>query len=83
MLIYLKLQEGVFMQEIYFNVASITFAMKSEKILKANSINCKIIKTPSRFSSCGCGYSIVVNKSDADKAKSLLNQNIELYDIQE
>ena len=56
--------------------------MKSEKLLKANHINCKVVKTPSQFSSCGCGYSVITNKSDFEKAKSIIiNHNIELNDI--
>ncbi len=72
------------MQKIYFNFSSITFAMKSEKLLKLNHINCKVVKTPSQFSSCGCGYSVAVYKTDLEKAKKIiLNHNILLNDIKE
>ncbi len=72
------------MQKIYFNFASITFAMKSEKLLKLNHINCKVVKTPSQFSSCGCGYSVSVNKLDYERAKNIIiNHNILLNDIKE
>lgn len=72
------------MQKIYFNFSSITFAMKSEKLLKLNHINCNVVKTPSQFSSCGCGYSVVINKKDLEMAKYIiLNHNILLNDVKE
>lgn len=63
------------MQKILINVSSITFAMKSEKILKKNNINCKIIKTPAKFSARGCSYSITINKSDLESARLILSDN--------
>ncbi len=70
------------MQKIYFNFASVTFAMKSEKILKLNYVDCAVVKTPSQFSGCGCGYSVTVNKVDFEKAKKIIsNSNIQLNDI--
>ncbi len=70
------------MQKIYINVPSVTFAMKSEKILRANHIYGLVVKTPSQFSSCGCGYSVVINSNQLDAAKSILsNNNIKINDI--
>ena len=70
------------MHKNYFNFPSITFAMKSEKILKANGINCSLVKTPTRYSACGCGYSVVTDISDSEYAKRIiLNNNIVLNDI--
>ena len=54
---------------------SVTFAMKSEKILSANHIYGLVVKTPSQFSSCGCGYSIVINSTQLEAAKKILNEN--------
>ncbi|MBE6788239.1 MAG: DUF3343 domain-containing protein [Ruminococcaceae bacterium] len=70
------------MQKIFINFPSVTFAMKSEKILGVNKINCSLIKTPSKFSGCGCGYSIVIDLKDLDTAKRLLyDNNIRINDI--
>ncbi len=63
------------MQKILINVMSITFAMKSEKLLKKYNIKCNIIKTPAKFSERGCSYSISINKSDLEAARSILNDN--------
>lgn len=63
------------MQKILINVTSITFAMKSEKILKKNNINCKIIKTPAKYSERGCSYSITINKLDLEPTRMLLDSN--------
>jgi len=63
------------MQKYILNFPSITFAMKSEKLLNTNGINCSIIRTPSDISSCGCGYSVLINLNDLDYAKAILNKN--------
>ena len=71
------------MQKNYFNFPSVTFAMKSEKILKSNGIKCSLVKTPSRYSNCGCGYSVITDILDSERAKKLiLNHNIPLNDVQ-
>ena len=54
---------------------SITFAMKSEKILRANHIYGLVVKTPSQFSNRGCSYSIVINSNQIEDAKSILYKN--------
>jgi len=63
------------MQKYILNFPSITFAMKSEKLLNTNGITCSIIRTPSDISSCGCGYSVLINLNDLDYAKAILNKN--------
>ena len=63
------------MQKVYINFPSITFALKSDKLLRLNNINSKIIRTPTQFSGCGCGHSIIINKSDLDVAKTILSSN--------
>lgn len=70
------------MQKIYINMPSVTFAMKSEKVLSANHIYGLVVKTPSQFSSCGCGYSIIINSNQLEAAKKILsNNNIKINDI--
>ncbi len=70
------------MQKIYINMPSITFAMKSEKILRANHIYGLVVKTPSQFSSRGCSYSIVINSNQLEAAKIILDKsNIKVNDI--
>ena len=63
------------MQKILINVMSITFAMKSEKLLNKYNIQCNIVKTPAKFSNHGCSYSILINKSDLEVARGILNDN--------
>lgn len=71
------------MQKNYFNFPSVTFAMKSEKLLKSNGIDCSLVKTPSHYSSCGCGYSVITDISDLERAKKIiLAHNIALNDVQ-
>ena len=61
---------------------SITFAMKSEKILRANHIYGLVVKTPSQFSNRGCSYSIVIDSNQLDNARSILSKNnIRINDI--
>lgn len=70
------------MQKIYIIVESVTFAMKSEKILRKKSIFPLITKTPSHLNIHGCSYSIVINKNDLDNTKEILMQNnIPIKDI--
>ena len=70
------------MQKNYFNFPSITFAMKSEKLLKSNGIKCSLVKTPSHYSACGCGYSVITDIADSEVAKKLiLDHNITLNDV--
>ncbi len=61
------------MQKKYINVPSVTFALKSEKLLRSHQIVANVIKTPSKFSRCGCGYSVVVDIPDALRAAEILN----------
>ena len=63
------------MQKVLINVISITFAMKSEKLLNKSNIKCEITKTPARYSPRGCSYSIIINKSDLEATTSILNSN--------
>ena len=63
------------MQKFILNFPSITFAMKSEKLLNTNGINCSVVRTPSNYSSCGCGYSILINLKDLDNVKEILYKN--------
>ena len=70
------------MQKIYVNFPSITFALKSDKLLRLNNIHSNIVRTPTHFSSCGCGHSIIINKSDLEIVKTILNKNkIKINDI--
>lgn len=63
------------MQKVYINFPSITFALKSDKLLRLNHINSSIVRTPTQFSSCGCSHSIIIDKSNLDAAKALLLSN--------
>lgn len=63
------------MQKFILNFSSITFAMKSEKLLNTNGINCSIIRTPSKYSNYGCTYSILIDSKDLNNAKIILNRN--------
>lgn len=63
------------MQKVYINFPSITFALKSNKLLRLNHINSSVVRTPTQFSGCGCGHSIIIDESDLDTAKALLSNN--------
>lgn len=65
----------IFMQKVYVNFPSITFALKADKLFRLNHINSNIVRTPTQFSSCGCSYSIIINKADLEAAKSILTKN--------
>lgn len=54
-------------------VSSITYAMKSKKILNGMGIFCEIEKTPKNLSS-GCGYSVRV-RDDPDRIVGILERN--------
>ena len=62
------------MKKILINFPSVTFAIKCKKIFIENGIPSYIIKTPSNLSSRGCGYSISINHTHEDLAKSLLKR---------
>lgn len=62
------------MNEQIIKTASVTHAFKARDILLENKIRSEIIKTPKEISSCGCGYSLKLEKSaDIDKAKRILS----------
>ena len=63
------------MPKILINVPSITYAIKSEKLLSKNKIKCTIIKTPSNYSPRGCSYSLVADKNNLDNISSILESN--------
>ena len=70
------------MHKVYINMPSVTFAMKSEKILRKNHIYGLVVKTPSQFSSHGCSYSIIINSNQLESAKTILDKNnIQINDI--
>jgi len=70
------------MQKIYINFPSITFALKSDKLLRLNNIRSIIVRTPTHISNCSCGHSIIINKSDLESAKSILfRNNVKINDV--
>ena len=72
------------MKKIFINFPSITLAIKSHKIFNTNDISSEVVKTPSTFSPCGCGYSVTLDCSLINQAKKLLSQHNIIYnDISE
>ena len=63
------------MKEIFINLSSITFALKSEKILNQFNIYNRIVRTPSSYSKCGCGYSLVIYRKNLDDVINILNKH--------
>ncbi len=54
-------------------MTSITYAVKAEKLLKANGIRVRIVPTPKTVGS-GCGYSLELNEPP-ERAAALLKEN--------
>ena len=72
------------MKKIFINFPSITLAIKSHKLFNTNGISSEVVKTPSAFSPCGCGYSVTLDYDLLNQAKLLLNQHSIIYnDISE
>ena len=55
-------------------VSSITYALKGQKLLERNGIFTKIMRTPSEYNSCGCGYSIVLKDKFYDIGYAILKK---------
>ena len=52
---------------------SITYAYKARDYLTRNGISSAVVRTPSEYSKCGCGYSIRV-KQDAEDIRDMLER---------
>ena len=59
------------MDSVYFNVSSITNAMRGKNLLERNGIHGYINRTVDEEWNNGCGYSLLVS-GDTAKAESLL-----------
>lgn len=59
------------MTATYFNVSSVTNAMRGKNILEHNGIRAYVSRTVDENGENGCGYSISVN-DDPDRAEKLL-----------
>ena len=59
------------MDSVYFNVSSITNAMRGKNLLERNGIHGYINRTVDEEGNNGCGYSLLVS-GDTAKAESLL-----------
>lgn len=59
------------MDSVYFNVSSITNAMRGKELLERNGIHGYINRTVDEEGNNGCGYSLLVSGNTA-KAESLL-----------
>ncbi|MCD8096352.1 MAG: DUF3343 domain-containing protein [Ruminococcus sp.] len=55
-------------------MTSITYALKTQKLLKDKGLHCDVVSTPKDVGS-GCGYSISLRGADPDKVIALLDQN--------
>ena len=59
------------MDSVYFNVSSITNAMRGKNLLERNGIHGYINRTVDEEGNNGCGHSLLVS-GDTAKAESLL-----------
>ena len=59
------------MESVYFNVSSVTNAMRGKNLLEKNGIHGYINRTVDEEGNNGCGYSILVT-GDVARAESLL-----------
>lgn len=59
------------MEGVYFNVSSVTNAMRGKNLLEKNGIHGYINRTVDAEGNNGCGYSLLV-RGDAGRAESLL-----------
>lgn len=65
-------------KHIVFRNTSLVF--KSEKIIKKENIDYKIVPTPKTYNQVYCGVCICVDENDLDKVEKLLNNYyIEYY----
>lgn len=58
-------------ESMYFNVSSVTNAMRGKKLLEQNGIHGYINRTVDEEGSNGCGYSLLVS-GDVERAEKLL-----------
>ncbi len=52
---------------------STTIAFKAKKLLNQNSVPCRVVKTPIRYTSAGCSHSLLVDEEYLKQAKEILN----------
>lgn len=60
-----------------FALASVTYAIKAQSVLRAQGISCAVIKTPKDMGR-GCGYSIKVSGNGKRAAEILSDASIEI-----
>ena len=54
---------------------SVTPAQRGEGLLKRAGLECRLQRTPRWMEEKGCGYSLVINQKNAEKAAQLLRRN--------
>lgn len=55
-------------------VSSVTYAYKAHRILQQNWIKSVVVRTPERYASGGCGYSLRLREDSPEKAVALLER---------
>lgn len=60
------------MKKCIIAISSVNHALRSEKILEAYSLRCRIIKLQPNATKKGCAYGLEINCKDLSNALSLL-----------
>ncbi|MBR5496169.1 MAG: DUF3343 domain-containing protein [Oscillospiraceae bacterium] len=62
---------------------STTMAFKAKRLLNQNSVACKVVKTPIKYTTAGCSHSLIVSERDITAAKQILGDKFGIKTIVE
>ena len=62
------------MQTYFVTFRSVTYAQRSERILKDAGIRCTLQRSPKAMEERGCGYSLTLRQQDLHRGLSMLRQ---------
>ena len=63
------------MNDIIITVGSVTFAIKTRRLLLRHGIQSRLVKTDTRFTENGCTHGVKLNKEDYLSAVVILKEN--------
>ncbi len=63
------------MKFYYITFRSVTYAQRGEKLMRREGLHCSLLRTPKWMETQGCGYSLQLWATEAERAAALLREN--------
>lgn len=69
------------MNDIIITVGSVTFAIKTKRLLLRHGIQARLVKTDTRFTENGCNHGVMIRNEDYLNAVVILKENGVSYSV--